>query len=1484
MSSQSHDATNEKQKQKTTPQPQHTTISADNNNTIDYSTIQSPNATTARQPDATSHNNNTQQRPTSSNKHTPIDGRSPDLSTAIKSNNVKSKAHTTPTTYEHVHPHNPQQHTAPTFTSHTDNGQTSTISNTHKTTFSNERHARKDDKETTDTTNGSQTPTPTRNNTTAITLYNTATNTIMTTTNPWNNTTDDAIKPTTATISATTTTEITTTIAPIPTTTTEITNEYPTPIQQDMQTNETNNTHNATTELTNNTNTTTPQTPMTTNNNNNNTTHTEIEPPPTQQESTENLPKTNITWGPTPIIPRPPTHERIILQNINGLPTNPILRNDLFSKAARLQPTIIGFTETKLNCKNPESSTIPLRAQLKVTWPSNKFSIADSIDTIQETAASNHKPGGVMQIAIGPTSARIQSQPRDIEMGRWTSQVMLHANGKKSIYYTVYRVCQTSATSAAQQWRILRSSGIEEPNPRKQFLIDLKAEIQEKIARDFEIFVMGDFNTPIAEREMQDFMNDCNLFDLHEPSTTHTTAPPTFKTGRHKIDHMLGTYFFLEATISASILSWDESLPGDHRCLVIDLCQKSLQSQSNDLTIPQQRTLVSTTPARLKQYNKHLNELMTKSKIEGRLAKLMRICTERGRTSPQHEKRFENIDREMTGYMLNAEKQCGKSSKNPRHHYSPTLVTAGQEIHLIKKQRQQIEIQLPKVTRPQAAILRAQIEGLTSRLQQAWINLKQVQANSRAHRNAFLLEQAKQYAEQNNVNAAKAVEIIIRSEKQRRTFSKLRRYLKPNASEPLCRILIPNGETAWKEVTDSNEIYKLLTEQAIIEMSGPGTDQTPFTTHPLSEVIPPWTPSPYNDEILNGTFTSPHACSDEIKDMITSLAFGVTGTPPKLPITLTIEQLTSATKSKSESTASSPSGRHIGHYKAALQNERALQFHLDIINFARAFTCLPPRWSTATQVRIPKVTGMPYVNKLRMIQLLEFDMNAQFGITIGREMIWNAEDNNLFHNTPNFGNRPNKQVSSCTLLKCVSYDIMRQMHINGAVCNNDLAKCYDRVHAGIGMLACQRLGVPKKICDLKLKLLDRIRIYARSAFGLAPTPFGNTNATQTPQPHTPQVPRIPFLPENIRTAALYGILQGTQDAGAIWLSLWAVLYMILDMIIPGLLFTSPDHSRQSKRKGEAFVDDTDIWVTDTTLENNTVQTITEGMTTLFQRWYRALRTTGGMLGFDKCFWYLIKWEWRNGKPHMATITEAPAELTIATDDDRNKVTIQRLEPDKGLRTLGVRLAPTGNQNDEYQYRLTQAKQIAQLIYNAPLSRAETTIAHEQVWWPSVGFPLGVTTFTKAECNKIQAGFQAKFIAKMGYNRSMANAIRYGPQQYGGIGLRTIWTEQGLRHTLLALFHLRANDELGNTLQISISASQLEAGIQLPFLQTNWSHYGKYMTKTWITHTWEFLSEHKLQIRLPNVWTPQPQRCNDTYLMEHAGKMYPKGAATLQKIN
>lgn len=1227
----------------------------------------------------------------------------------------------------------------------------------------------------------------------------------------------------------------------------------------------------------------------TTDPNQNNNSPTETNPENNPNNTTTNAPyeppALTTTWGPSLITPRPPHTERIIFQNINGIPINNTECIELFSSAEAMDPSILGLAETKLDCrKHYERTVIPLRTRIKRIWNHHKLTITDSKDNVSETSV--YKPGGVMQITTGSTCARIQKSENDKDLGRWTSQTMLHSDGKKSIFYTAYRVCQQTpalstgtTTACMQQWRIQRASGINNPNPRSLFLSDLTSEIKSKRAENYEVFIMGDFNTPIDDPDLREFMHECDLFDLHEPCATHSTAPATFKHGSKKIDHMFGTYFFLDATLRASILSWKDSLRGDHLCLVIDFCQKKLNSSGDDLTSPSQRKLTASSPRKSTRYRSKTLDLMEKSKIQQRLDNLKKKCTRQGKTTPRDDRTLGNIDNEMTGYMRHAESKCGPT--NYGHHSSPALSKAGREITKIKKMRTAIHIKLPWSTDTQETRLRMELSYLETALKNAWINLKACQAVSKRLREKHLKERSEWYASQHNLDAAKAVDIIIRCEKQRNIFRKVRRYLKPTPNSSIDRVLVPDGEH-WKEITEADEIYKHLQTQAIKEMNS--ADGTPFTTAPLDKIIPPWSPAPDTESILNGTFEPPTHCTQEIKDLFTQLTYKNSTKPPTLDIPITIEDWTASIKSKKESTASSPSGRHIGHYKAALECEPLLSFHLDIINFARLFTSPPPRWCTAIQLRLEKMAGMPRIDKLRMIQLIEFDMNAQFGITIGRHMLWNVEDHSLFSGIPQFGARRNRQSPSASLLKRVSFDIIRQLLIDSAVCNNDLEKCYDRVLAGIGMITCIRNGVPKKVTDLKLKILERIRFYTRCAYGLSSTTFGNEKSKETPHHHTEQAPKLTFASARDSYARLFGVGQGTQDAGAIWICLWAIIYATLNMISPGLKFFNADLSESTERKGEAFIDDTDLWVTSTTLANNSISTIIEGITALLQRWHRILCATGGMLGFKKCFWFLIRFSWKRGKPHMDTIAEAPGELRIFTDDERGEVTIQRLEPSHGLLSLGVRLAPDCNQEAELKFRLQQAKDISKLLWNAPLSRSEVTIAHEQIWWPSVGFPLGITTFNSKQCEKLQATFQGTWIAKMGFSRSMAKAIRYGPAHYGGAWLRTIEGVQGQKHIQLALFHLRAMDEVNESLLITLSISQLQAGIQRPILHSSWETYGSYITDTWLTKTWEYLSTHNIQLDVPNAWTPKPQRINDSFIMELAVQFRPtKNKAYLHHI-
>ena len=77
-----------------------------------------------------------------------------------------------------------------------------------------------------------------------------------------------------------------------------------------------------------------------------------------------------------------------------------------------------------------------------------------------------------------------------------------------------------------------------------------------------------------------------------------------------------------------------------------------------------------------------------------------------------------------------------------------------------------------------------------------------------------------------------------------------------------------------------------------------------------------------------------------------------------------------------ESTSSSPSGRHIGHYKAILGNDDLVDFHCGMLELPLQFGFSPKRWEKTCTLMIEKNKDIgPRIDKLRVIHLLEADYN-----------------------------------------------------------------------------------------------------------------------------------------------------------------------------------------------------------------------------------------------------------------------------------------------------------------------------------------------------------------------------------------------------------------------------------------------------------------------------------------------------------------------------
>jgi hypothetical protein len=98
------------------------------------------------------------------------------------------------------------------------------------------------------------------------------------------------------------------------------------------------------------------------------------------------------------------------------------------------------------------------------------------------------------------------------------------------------------------------------------------------------------------------------------------------------------------------------------------------------------------------------------------------------------------------------------------------------------------------------------------------------------------------------------------------------------------------------------------------------------------------------------------------------------------------------------------------------------------------------------------------------------------------------------------------------------------------------------------------------------------------------------------------------------------------------------------------------------------------------------------MSVTAQKWERLLYATGGALNLLKCFWYGIQWTFTDaGVPRMQKSKEDDPEIHLTSGSDLQQLhKIKLIEVTKGMRTLGVRLAPDGNEHEEYKYQMNEA--------------------------------------------------------------------------------------------------------------------------------------------------------------------------------------------------
>ena len=184
---------------------------------------------------------------------------------------------------------------------------------------------------------------------------------------------------------------------------------------------------------------------------------------------------------------------------------NTLLQHDDFAELHELCLTlrehkvgIIALQEVNLNLNRPE-----IRTAIERVFTEHFGNCKLVLATSPCHSPTAWKPGGTLLAVLGTWSHAVTQTGQDA-LGRWCSATLAGSDGTLTTVYSFYNVVKTTIDQAgpstvfAQQWQVLRTTGITAPNPRKQCITDLRTELKELQKTGSDIIIIGDFNEEVG--------------------------------------------------------------------------------------------------------------------------------------------------------------------------------------------------------------------------------------------------------------------------------------------------------------------------------------------------------------------------------------------------------------------------------------------------------------------------------------------------------------------------------------------------------------------------------------------------------------------------------------------------------------------------------------------------------------------------------------------------------------------------------------------------------------------------------------------------------------------------------------------------------------------------------------------------------------------------------------------------------------------------
>jgi exonuclease III len=1211
---------------------------------------------------------------------------------------------------------------------------------------------------------------------------------------------------------------------------------------------------------------------------------------------THNNTRTNDPWG--DLLQEKPTHHtRIYAMNVNGLRLD--RRGGQFDNVCEIQKEV----QADMLCgqeHNLDSNQTHVRSILYSTCRHHWRRSRIIFGTTPILFANPYKPGGTFIVSAGDITGRIRHQETD-KWGRWVSQTLQGREGLLITVISAYQVVSKeitpgSITSASQQQSLLMSANDTTANPRTAFRRDLTHYISQCKDKGHEILLLGDFNEPFGNDPdgMPKLAAKFHLIDLMT-SRHSSSSPATYARGRTRLDYALATPHVANSLKRAGYEAFNARFHTDHRAYFLDFdTGLLLGTQTQSLGSTESRILRTSNVAQVTQYIKTKYDLLLEHNVFERIERL---------THPGDRHAFaERLDKDILAASLAAEQRM-KPYGSPS--WSIELVTARRRVSFLSKYITMRKTGLDHeehIRRYQASQMffapddnpiPITLQECTTQLRESKKEVDRIVKDSYARRDAERTQKIKELETSvltSDQVSAQRLRRLRKAEDLKQLFSKLRCIRNQGKHKGITRIEIPVAQGAdpktcvqWKQIEVPTEILHLL-QQRNREHFGQAHG-TPFTIPPLYDELGFCGDGPASMSMLDGSYDA-----SQLESNVALLIQHLKQTDEMAAIethpTITADEYISKLKIWTESTSTSPSGLHLGHYKALISRHqysdidpddaeltdkrdewnqmqtKLLDVHVLMLNYALERGYAYQRWKTVTNTIIFKDTDNTRIHRTRVIHIYEADYNLMLGIK-WRIALYQAEALREL-NAGQYGSRPRRNALDPVLMEELQFEISRASRKTFAQTNYDATSCYDRIIPNLAMMVSKKFGVPHPITVSNSMTLQNAEYHIRTEQGVASTGYKHNAARP-----------------------IYGTGQGSGNSPMIWCFLSSLLFDCYATQSLNATYCRPNNTEPISIGMIGFVDDsngqTNCFQEDETEATN--PTMVQKLRSNAQVWANMLGVSGGSLELSKCSYHLVEWKFAlHGDPVLISNTNGSTQPIAVKDPITHEVhTLTSLSPYTAHKTLGHYKEPAGSQHTQFQKLRQKSDESTAFLWKCQLTPLETWTYYFACYLPSVGYPLPCSSMTFAQLDRVQRKAMQIIFAKCGYNRHTKREILFGPLEFGGASFRHLYLQQGVGQVTMFLRHWRSNSDTGKLLRCALALTHMTAGISQSILievQQSLPH----LESKWLASLRTFLATIEATIEVDDPGIPSLQRNHDSYLMDHILQCKQFTNAQIRRLN